>query len=209
MTRREPSSAIAPRLALACLLAGGAALDAPPAQGATCGVGTVLPSSQCTEGLSGFTADSAGALDAGRFFGLSDWVLLQKLEDFDEATDRWVSVPGALAIGLTAVPALVDDLRTGGWAFDPDVWDAYGSVAVVLKGGSNGGAKWAAFALEPGTAAGTWDTGRKALSHLSVYGAAPVPPPVPPSPLPVPEPGTLALVAAGLLGLVGWLRRAP
>lgn len=87
---------------------------------------------------------------------------------------------------------------TGTFSFDSSFWDVWASGAVGFKFGTGQGIdRWFVYSLQPGTTGGDWsflnrfDQGG-GLSHVALYANTPVS---------VPEPGTLALLGLGLLGL--------
>ncbi|MDX1756401.1 MAG: PEP-CTERM sorting domain-containing protein [Marinobacter sp.] len=94
--------------------------------------------------------------------------------------------------------------EAGSWSFDSSFWNTYNSGAIAFKFGTgNQPDEWFVYSLQLGMTGGDWafinEYGRGGgLSHVNLYGASPVP---------VPEPGTLALLGLGILGVAGRKRR--
>lgn len=86
-----------------------------------------------------------------------------------------------------------NDVRAGEWFVDDSIWSLYDRLVIVLKAGNG----FATFELEFGDLSGDWITAQ-GLSHASLYGIV--------GDGTVSEPGTLALLGLGLLGL-GLARR--
>lgn len=85
---------------------------------------------------------------------------------------------------------------TGTWAFDIGLWSEFDTIALGFKyGGGNEPDNWFVYELVSGVSSGDWtyvaDQG-DGLSHMNLYGKDTVQ---------VPEPGTLALLGLGIVGL--------
>lgn len=94
----------------------------------------------------------------------------------------------------------------GSWSFDSDFWDSYSDAAIGFKFGTgNTPDEWFVFSLQALVSSGEWafffgslnDETGGGLSHMNLYGKEGVT---------VPEPGTIALLGLGLVGL-GLARR--
>jgi hypothetical protein len=161
-----------------------------------CSVGSVSGSVACGDGAPNDQNDEAADLD-GLFGGLTGWMFLQKDElpglDTNVDINLVVTVDG----GGQAGPS-------GTCEFNPDTWNSYAALAIVIKDGRQAGdVFWSAYLLDNTLqpSSGTWDTGGPDLSHLSVHGVEGC--------SDVPEPATLFLVGAGLIGLAVHGRRKP
>lgn len=127
------------------------------------------------------------------------WTSLSKVEDPSWGT-------GALGLTLTGQGA-----KSGTWSVDSDAWDAYaqGDILAILKAGNDA----AAYELDLTVTAGTWDVSTSswaagddktsALSHFSFWTKGASNPPQ------VSEPGTLALLGFGILGLYSIRKKSP
>ncbi|TNE96718.1 MAG: PEP-CTERM sorting domain-containing protein [Gammaproteobacteria bacterium] len=89
----------------------------------------------------------------------------------------------------------------GTWSIDPTFWDSFSAGAIGFKFGTgNTPDEWFVYSLESGATGGDWTflyglqntkkTGG-GLSHLTLYSKE----------VTVPEPGTIALLGLGLIGL--------
>ena len=150
-----------------------------------CSQGSVSGSVSCQDGTANndFLTNPL-EVNVETFFGFNDWVFLQKQ-----------NTPGILETGIDVglVVAPTTGTQTGTWEFGNAVWPNYEDVMIVLKTGNNQPVFFSGYLLDNVLmpTAGTWDTGDKDLSHLTLYarGAASGP-----------EPTTAALLLLGLIG---------
>jgi PEP-CTERM motif len=88
--------------------------------------------------------------------------------------------------------------NSGTFSIDPALWGAWSEVAIGFKFGTgNKPDEWFVYLLNPFVSSGDWDfvnvfNRGGGLSHVQLYGVE--------SATQVPEPGTLALLSAGILG---------
>jgi hypothetical protein len=168
----------------------------------------------CLNGPVNDNNDSAADLNAGSFFGRSDWVFYDKIDPPTEG-----------AIGGNSGILKISDLETSGgaviagnWEFLlANFWTAFDDALIVLKDGGvnvDSGCRgncdsyfWSAYHVTNGEIDGNWAMDRRNLSHISLYTHPGINPPTPPDE-PVPEPGILSLLGAGLLGMRAKFRKA-
>ena len=167
-----------------------------------CGWFGVEPTHDCRNGLG--QIDSEAAINAGGYFGASNWKYLDKVGGTDRSNPDFWNVTGALR-GLPA----------GTFALAPGIWDTYSMLAVALQ--SNGafpvGATtgspptyWSLYQLIPGTYLYNWVYGAtrsgflRNIMNVTLYGVyRPA--------TSVSEPGSLALVLMGVTALMLASRR--
>ncbi len=176
-------------MALGLLMAGSA--NAVP-----CGYYGVEPSSQCRDGTG--IRDSAEVINAGGYFDVSNWELLDRVGGGDPSNVDFWRVSGA----IYGLPAGTFTLASG-------IWDKYAQLSVALKGlgayptGAPKGTpavNWSLYQLIPGQSLYDWVYGatRSGLLQnvftLTLYGVL--------RPTDVTEPGTLALFLVGAVALI-------
>ena len=172
-----------------------------------CFQGSVSGSVLCQDGLGNNDfIDEPMAVNAQEFFGYDDWIWLEKYEAPDG------DGPGVSLInfdyGWTVTPDDGWADSSGDWSFNSSVWDDFEDVMIVLKSGNTIiteviteiSAYFSGYLLdnEGMPCSGTWDTGDKDISHLTLYARGPAP---------VPEPSTLLLLGAGITGLAFYRRK--
>jgi len=177
----------------AWLLAAGDVSAFPCDRGFVRGPDLVPLSYACQDGPSGNSNDWD---NVGTVFGTDDWIPLSKIGLIPQDTDVRVD------IGLTFSRS--PDLLSGSWGFSSFDWDDWERILIVIKDGNFNQIFWSAYeVLDPDTN-GSWrmcndgQSGNdcKQISHLSVYG-------IPDGGGQAPEPGSLALLGAALLALLG------
>lgn len=94
---------------------------------------------------------------------------------------------------------------TGTWEFDAEAWQSWEKLAIGFKFGTGNTAdEWFVYNLADMVRSGNWDffeftlKGGQGLSHANLYGMEKIS---------VPEPGTLALLGAGLILIAARGRR--
>jgi hypothetical protein len=160
-----------------------------------CGSGGVSGSIECQDGIgNNDKVVNPLTVNSEEFFTFDDWEYLAKQNtpgDFEGSTDY----------GWTVTPTT--GTQSGDWSFNSSVWANFEDVMIVVKGGNNNGIFFSGYLLDNQLKPelGTWDTGGKNLSHLTLYGRGDglQPPPV----NPVPEPATMLLFGTGIVALVG------
>ncbi len=122
--------------------------------------------------------------------------------------DFFLANPGSGYVGIgdgTFVQSTKTQTKTTGtFSIDANLWNSWNDILIGFKFGTgNNPDEWFVYDLKDLVSSGSWTFWNVfrhggGLSHIQLYGSG--------SPTQVPEPGTLALLGAGLLGL-GLLRR--
>lgn len=182
---------IASALAASALLALGTQAQAVPCGGLL--TGGVGPNVGCQNGPALDPVASAADLNAGNYFGISSWVLLDSTADGVDST-YWSFLPGN-----------PNGTHLGIFGLADGIWDTFSSLTVVLAG--PGGAldssiKWSAYLLPYGWEAPygwSYDYIHK-LGSASLFGAIRT--------VAVSEPAAATILVFATLGLVLlWRRR--
>ena len=153
--------------------------------------GGIAPNIGCQNGPAGDTSPSASDLNAGNFFGINNWTLLDSTADGVDSS-YWsfvLSNPNGTKLGL--------------FFLADSIWDSFSSLTVVLNGRGgeqDGNIKWSAYLLPENWDAYGWayDFHNK-LTSASLFGVART--------VAVPEPASVAIFLIGLSGIVLVLRR--
>jgi hypothetical protein len=173
------------------------------AQAVPCGWFGVAPSQQCQNGTG--LIDSDTALNAGNYFGASNWTFLDRVNGIDDPNENVWDVRGA----SRGLPAGIITLADG-------LWSSYSVLAVSLQGA--GGAYpirapastppvyWSLYQLVPDQLYYGWIYGAtrsgylQNVSNVTLYGIQATR---------VSEPGSLALVLLGITAItLAWRRRS-
>jgi hypothetical protein len=121
-------------------------------------------------------------------------------------TDDFLTGEGA-GLGLVGIGSgsFTQSGSEGTFSLSAGFWDAWNEIAIGFKFGTgNQPDEWFVYMLNPLINAGDWDFVNKfgkggGLSHVQIYGRG--------KRTEVPEPGTLALLGLGLVGMIGMRRR--
>lgn len=161
-----------------------------------CSLGSVSGSVKCQDGLANNDQFNPLTVNTEKFFGYDDWIWLEKDDEGTKETNfnaEWTVTPDG---GWAS--------DTGEWSFSSLVWTTFEDVMIVVKNGNNTDNDIETYfsgylldnVLQP--TSGTWDTGDKDLSHLTLYARGETP---------IPEPGTLLLLGTGLMGVAALGRK--
>ncbi len=127
-------------------------------------------------------------VNTNNFFGFNDWKYLEKADvDDEKGTIEYETISDVDWI-VSPDDAWPDS--TGTWFFSSSVWSTFEDVMIVVKTGPAFSGYLMNNSLQ--YTSGTWDSGAKDLSHLTLYARGETP---------IPEPGTLLLLGAGLMGI--------
>ncbi len=132
--------------------------------------------------------DYAYDLNAGAYFGFSDWSFLQLRSPRSPTDDETVVDAGLIvdAVGNSVM---------GSWLISPSIWADYDNLAAILKADVAGEDNifWSSYLLQEPESDGTWFSGRP-LASFSLFGRT--------SQVSIPEPGTWSLLLAALIALM-------
>jgi hypothetical protein len=158
----------------------------------SCSITDVSSSQACIGPVSG--NDSASLLNSYNVsgaFGINQWVFAEKIEADDGGPERET----AIDVGFDMLPPLLEEMKSGVWKLNSNIFDNFDNVALVLKAGP----EFSAYLLDGSSTIGVWSTQgwtKKSLSHASVYVVSSVP-----------IPAALWLFGSGLVGLATFSRR--